>query len=86
MEDEDQANPGNVQRDFVDFDQYRRDVGALMKRASSGRNEITKMVKNVINQNQHDGKKTVPVGIPPADSTSSLSFNQEHQQTTSNNN
>ena len=40
------ANSNN--RDFMDFDQYRKEIGAMIKRTNSGKNEISNMVKNMM--------------------------------------
>ena len=53
----------------MDFDQYRMEVGAMMKRASSGRQEISNMVRTVINH-----QTTKAETMPPADTGSANSF------------
>ena len=35
--------------DIVDFNQYRKEIGALMKRASSGRQEVNNVVQSIAN-------------------------------------
>lgn len=43
-------------RDFMDFDQYRKEIGNMIKRTNSGNNEISNMVKNMMNDSDKNNR------------------------------